>query len=1189
VLSLRFARRCPARGSILHMTSLLSDLPLLLRPFDERTRHEAERLVDDDAVRGLELMEDEMMAEVRLDDRPAQVRWLRGALGWHGETDVDGDEALENLALCTTLVALQRREARGTLPQTPVEEEDFEQNLTKKLDRALTPDEENYLSKMEKRYERVRLTGKIFDQDMVRLHPKWAIQSMEPVALWPEPPKNLSEFWKYVALALADKGLAVPAFLRGMADVDGTREALREWRHASTVPMWRQRIREFIDARQDAQPTDDQPPRACDFRLLITVNDARLQLRLCAETTAPFASVDAALLNTLRKDHRDGKIITSGAAELLLISCLAQSEEDWNDAFRLETKHHAQWLATLFQQPALHERLVTLDETPFQRVAAPLHWATLLSDDGLNLTLQLETAEDAPAPLPLRILRGVQTFYLSADTLFCGPVWLPDESRLEAAITMPLDALATPEGIAFMREIAIEVPKSIQSRVRHEYLHVNITASCIAKSPSGGAEFVTLKADAVDGEGRTRETLRISGWQPVDEKKTTDIEDAIVCRDRRALRTAEELLNQLRRTWDMESDAWRVRMARDFPDMFHQWAAQLPDGVSLQADEQLQSILADPLIARVRIEATQAGSIDWLDLRLVFDIEGADLKPADIRKLIAAKGDFVRLADGSWRRVKIELSEEQMQLLDRLGIDLDENSTEAHRMHWRQLAQENAAEIVNPKAWAKIVERMEEAKLELRPPVPEALQVTLRPYQIDGYHFLTYLTSNRFGGILADDMGLGKTLQAIAWVLWLRSRKKADGPHLPVLVVCPKSVLDVWALEFKKGSPDLRVLVLHDRDMFDLNLVQTQIDVLVINYAQMRNAIDELSTIRFLAAILDEGQQIKNPDSKAAKAARQLRADNRLVLTGTPLENRLLDLWSLMTFATPGALGERAYFHRHFDRRKDAKASERLAARLRPFLLRRTKNQVARDLPSRSEENLLSEMSGRQAELYKEELAKAQHLVLSSSGFDMVNRRRFAILQALTRLRQICCHPALVDKTAENEESAKLTATLELLQELHDEGHKVLLFSQFVSMLKIIRTKLDEMKLPYHWLTGASTDRAGIVKGFQEDENASVFLLSLKAGGSGLNLTAASYVILYDPWWNPAVENQAIDRAHRIGQTQPVMAYRMLTKSTIEEKIMTLQHKKNLMVNNVLGEGGFTSLLQKEDFDFLFEIEAEKI
>lgn len=1172
------------------MPALTEALPTLLKQFDDRTRHEAERLVDDDAVMGLELLEDEMMAEVRMDDRPAQVRWLRGDLGWHGETDIDDEEALENLALCATLVAVQRRDARGTLPPPPVEEEDFEQLLTSQLGRGLTPDEENYLSKLEKRYERARLTGKIFDQDMVRLHSRWAIQSVEPLALWPEAPKSLSEFWNYIALALADKGLAPPVFLRGMADLDGTREGLREWRHASTVPTWRKRIRDFMESRPDAGRAVAREPRRVEFRLLITVNDVKLQMRPAGEDGANYATVDSPQLDALRREHREGLILASGPAELLLVSSLAQSGDDWKDSFRLEAEHHARWLSTLFQQPALEDFLVTLDDAPFRRVAAPLRWSSKLSEDGLTLTLQLETAEGEPAPLPLRILRGAQTLFLSADAIFRGPNWLHDESRIDTPVVMPLEALATPEGIAFMSAIDIAVPEAIQSRVRHEKLRVNITASCMAKAPySGSAEFVTFKAEAVDEDGKVKERLRVSGWQPLDEKKNAEDGRAIICRDRRALRDAEELLNQLRRTWDIETDGWRVRMAKDFPDVFHGWATNLPEGVGLESDERLQSILADPLIARVRIEATQTANIDWLDLKLVFDIDGVDLKPAEIRRLIAAKGEFVRLADGSWRRVKLELSEEQLQMLDSLGIDLDEHSGEAHRMHWRQLALEKAAEIVSPRAWAKIVERMESAKLDERPPVPEGLNVTLRPYQVEGYQFLTYLTMNRFGGILADDMGLGKTLQSIAWVLWLRSRKKADSPHLPVLVVCPKSVLDVWALEFHKAASGLRVLVLHDRDLFDLEVVQTQIDVLVMNYTQMRNVIEELGTVRWLAAILDEGQQIKNPDSQTARAARQLRADNRLVLTGTPLENRLLDLWSLMTFATPGALGERAYFHRHFDRRKDAKASERLAARLRPFLLRRTKGQVARDLPSRSEENILSEMSGRQAELYKEELARAQHLVLSSSGFDMVNRRRFAILQALTRLRQICCHPGLVDKSAENEDSAKLTATLDLIQELNAEGHKVLLFSQFVTMLKIIRGKLDEMNLPYHWLTGASTDRAGIVRAFQEDEKASVFLLSLKAGGSGLNLTAASYVILYDPWWNPAVENQAIDRAHRIGQTQPVMAYRMLTKTTIEEKIMTLQHKKNLMVNNVLGEGGFTSLLQREDIEFLFDMEAEKV
>ncbi|HCN78669.1 MAG TPA: serine/threonine protein phosphatase, partial [Verrucomicrobiales bacterium] len=436
-----------------------------------------------------------------------------------------------------------------------------------------------------------------------------------------------------------------------------------------------------------------------------------------------------------------------------------------------------------------------------------------------------------------------------------------------------------------------------------------------------------------------------------------------------------------------------------------------------------------------------------------------------------------------------------------------------------------------------------------------------------------------------DDMGLGKTIQSISWILWLRGRYRKAWP---CLVVCPKSVLDVWATEFAKAAPEIKVQVLRDKDELDLESLLNEQHVLVLNYAQLRGCVDLLETVKWLAIILDEGQHIKNPDSKAARAARQLKAENRLVLSGTPVENRLLDLWSLMTFAMPGALGDRKYFNHHFDRRKDGTASERLHARLRPFLLRRTKSQVAKELPSRSEETLLCEMSDAQAARYKEELARAQQMVITSSGFEVLTRRRFAILQALTRLRQICCHPALADKSATGEESAKLTATLELIEELHAEGHKVLLFSQFVSMLEILRSRLEDMGVPYYWLTGATQNRAEIVSRFQEDTSPAVFLLSLKAGGSGLNLTAASYVILYDPWWNPAVEAQAIDRAHRIGQTQPVMAYRMITKGTIEEKIMLLQQKKSLMSSNILGEGGFSRSLDKGDFEFLFGLEAEE-
>jgi len=364
--------------------------------------------------------------------------------------------------------------------------------------------------------------------------------------------------------------------------------------------------------------------------------------------------------------------------------------------------------------------------------------------------------------------------------------------------------------------------------------------------------------------------------------------------------------------------------------------------------------------------------------------------------------------------------------------------------------------------------------------------------------------------------------------------------------------------------------------------------VLVINYSQLRNAVDWLKVERFLAVILDEGQHIKNPDSLAARSARQLQAGNRLVLTGTPLANRLLDLWSLMTFATPGALGDKSYFQKHFDRRKDGRASARLAARLRPFMLRRTKGQVAQDLPPRSEDSLLCSMSEAQQQVYQQELARAQQMVVAASTLDGFNKNRFAILQALTRLRQICCHPGLVKAAVSDEDSAKLVATLELIEELHAEGHKVLLFSQFVRMLEILRQRLVEREIPHHWLTGATQNRAEVVRAFQEDQAASVFLLSLKAGGSGLNLTAASYVILYDPWWNPAVEAQAIDRAHRIGQTQPVMAYRMITRGTIEEKILTLQQKKQMMADHLFEGDAFARTLDSNDIAFLFDLEQKE-
>lgn len=1175
------------------MSEITPAIPGLLQQFEARLRHEAERLAEDGAVVNLDSAEGQVDADVMMDEKAVHARWRLGEGGWSGLTDCDerakdADE-LHELALCAVLVALQKQSFHADLFAESAAP--LQLTVERKLGRGLSLDESGYAGKVEKRFQRAQLVGQIFDHDMVRLHPKWAIESTEPLALWPAKPRSVVEFWNYVALALDDRGLAFPAFMRCVTDLEATRERLHAWRQARTVPQWAERIRRFASAPERAGARRER-----DFRLVITTTEARLRMRDGAD--GPYQPVSAAQIEPLKGEHADGLLAMEGAAELLLLACFRGMEDKAADSFRLDVERNAAWLNSLLQQPALASRLVTLDDVPVRHAEELLAWDAADDEKDAALRLRLRVEGGGPLPWPLRVLPGLEVLYLSDEAVFRGPVWFGEDTRVEQVTTIPMQALSSADGIVFLERLGVALPEVLKKKVRREKLSVEVRAGCVLRPGQLIAEHVTISARALDEAGCPREMLRDAGWQRVAAPPRSE-EDVILCFDRAALAPAHEALASLRASWDAEQGGFRLRVTKTFPEQFQRWAAGLPPELTLTTDDKLQTILADPLIARVRVEAAQTENIDWFDLRLIFEIEGSDLSQADIRRLVGARGGFVQLADGTWRRVQIELTDEQREIIEKLGIDLDEFSDEAHRVHMRHLAGQKAGEFINPKAWERIAARLSEAELSLRPEVPGGLLVTLRPYQVEGYHFLAYLTANRIGGILADDMGLGKTVQSIAWILWLRDRVAVEkngsspreapcaGPHLPppALVVCPKSVLDVWATEFAKSAPHLRVQVLHDKDELRLEGLRESVDVLVLNYAQLRGCVEGLAAIQWLAVILDEGQQIKNPDSKAAKAARRLSAHNRLVLTGTPLENRLLDLWSLMTFATPGALGDRPYFHRHFDRRKDERASERLSARLRPFLIRRTKGQVAKELPPRTEETMLCEMSGTQERLYREELARAQMMMMASSSFDVITRQRFAILQALTRLRQICCHPGLVDHSARGEESAKLLATLDLIEELHAEGHKVLLFSQFVRMLDILREHLVEKGIPHHWLTGASTNRAEIVRGFQEDPNASVFLLSLKAGGSGLNLTAASYVILYDPWWNPAVEAQAIDRAHRIGQTQPVMAYRMLTRHTIEEKILLLQQKKQLMSSSILGEEGFARGLDRDDFAFLFDLD----
>jgi SNF2 family DNA or RNA helicase len=708
-----------------------------------------------------------------------------------------------------------------------------------------------------------------------------------------------------------------------------------------------------------------------------------------------------------------------------------------------------------------------------------------------------------------------------------------------------------------------------------------------------------------------------SAWVTDDEASTQTKKRAraLTRIERAALATLPPLLEASGFKWNLSRERWELRLTKKFADVFVPFLQSLPPDICVELKGELASFQNAEVAGKIRLAATEDG-IDWFNLQVLVDVSDVTLTKAEIKLLLDAKGKWVRLADKGWRKLAFTLSAEEDAELARLGLTPHELTSEPQRLHALQLADEAARKFLPAETCDRIERRVAELQTRVTPDVPAEIKAEMRPYQREGFHFLCYLSTNHFGGILADDMGLGKTLQTLAWLAWLRNverdvhaastsvivsasgntdamefstlkRAEASAPQLPTpnsqlpsLVVCPKSVADNWRAEAEKFFPALKVRAWSASESRSFSGMLHTADLHVLNYSQLRNVGDELVREKFHAVILDEGQYIKNPSSLTALVAKSLRAEHRLILSGTPIENRLLDLWSLMSFAMPGALGNRAEFGRLYDGKNDPFARQRLSARVRPFLIRRTKAQVARDLPDRVEEDLFCELEGEQKTLYRAELKRAQAMLLGVQTAAALNQQRFNVLTSLLRLRQICCHPRLV-KADSKAASAKVEALIETLEPLLEEGEKVLVFSQFVGLLEILREEIKARGWQHWYLAGDTEDRGDLVRGFQAAEGAGVFLISLKAGGFGLNLTAASYVVLFDPWWNPAVENQAIDRTHRIGQTQKVIAYRLLIKDSIEEKIRALQKQKSSLADDVLGEEKFSQSLSLDDLRYL--------
>ncbi|NDY96648.1 DEAD/DEAH box helicase [Wenzhouxiangella sp. C33] len=483
---------------------------------------------------------------------------------------------------------------------------------------------------------------------------------------------------------------------------------------------------------------------------------------------------------------------------------------------------------------------------------------------------------------------------------------------------------------------------------------------------------------------------------------------------------------------------------------------------------------------------------------------------------------------------------------------------------------------------AEVAHRLDQPSLVEPLREPPGLQAVLRDYQRQGLGWLQFLREAGFGGILADDMGLGKTVQTLAHVL---TEKNAGRLDRPALVVAPTSLMFNWRAEAHRFAPELKVLLLHGpRRRGDFQWIADS-DLVLTTYPLLARDIDWLEQERWHLVILDEAQAVKNPRTRAARAVRRLQTRHRLCLTGTPMENHLGELWSQFDFLMPGLLGAerafRAQFRQPIEQFGSSERRAMLARRVRPFFLRRTKAEVAPELPAKTEIVRSVPLTGSQYRLYqslREEMRERVRSALQAQG---VERGRMVILDALLRLRQACCDPRLLDSTTDRSgrasapESAKLELLMDLLPEMVIEGRRILLFSQFVRMLELIEQELVRRGIGFVKLTGRTRDRQKVIEAFQRGD-APVFLISLRAGGVGLNLTAADTVIHYDPWWNPAVEDQATDRAHRIGQDRKVFVYRLLTEGTIEERVQRLQASKRELIDGLLGDGGAMDLGPEE-------------
>ncbi|REC46145.1 DEAD/DEAH box helicase [Chryseobacterium pennipullorum] len=585
------------------------------------------------------------------------------------------------------------------------------------------------------------------------------------------------------------------------------------------------------------------------------------------------------------------------------------------------------------------------------------------------------------------------------------------------------------------------------------------------------------------------------------------------------------------------------------------------EGVIILGFNELKNNKLNAHRAKINIQITSG--LDWFNAQLKVRFGPKEAALQQLHRAIRNKSKFVQLDDGTLGILPEEWID-KIAAYFRAG-EIDEDLLKIPKINFTEVSSLFEKELMNEEAQDEVRYYTSQFSADQKIPevnIPAGLQADLRDYQHEGLNWMNFLDDFNFGGCLADDMGLGKTLQIIAFIL-LQQEKRG---HTTNLVVVPTSLLFNWQDEISKFAPSLKVLLHYGADRLKTTSHLSDYDVVLTSYGMLLSDIRFLKTFAFNYIFLDESQTIKNPNSERYKAARLLQSRNKIVLTGTPIENSTFDLYSQLSFACPGLLGSKQSFKDIYavpvDKFEYGKRALELQQKIKPFILRRTKKQVAKELPEKTETVIYCEMNTEQRKIY-DAYEKELREFIAASDDDELNKNSMHVLTGLTRLRQICNSPALLQEGYSGENAVKIEVLMEQILG-KSKDHKILIFSQFVGMLDLLKAELEHHGIPFEYLTGQTKNRGEKVAHFQENNTIRVFLISLKAGGVGLNLTQADYIYLVDPWWNPAAENQAIDRSYRIGQTKNVIAVRMICSNTVEEKILSLQRKKKQLAQNLL-------------------------